>query len=233
MENNEYEFDEHGGHAPINNPDGSQSMPILGCGARGCKAAFFTHQARSSHIKATHPQMSSGASQEMITLARIRPELAEKFGISQEELNSPMNMEEFNRQQHIADVVDYQKKNWHMVSSHPIFKHIHEVNAEANMLGAAMGQNDSEPEEIHEMRDQVNQHMMQWAAGHVLGKSVDEPDTHIRRARSILDQSTWGLPDELADHYSRTFDKIFDRAYSTGYKIQAQKYGQYEKEDYD
>jgi hypothetical protein len=229
MEENRYEFDEHGGHKPIENSNGSTSIPILGCGSPGCKAAFFKPEARTLHIRATHPHMNSGPSEGMIQLARIRPELAKAFGMSDEEVNAPMNVQEFNHQQHIADVVDHQKKNWHLVTSHPIFQNVHAINAEANMLGAAMGQNDYGPEEVREMRDKVNQHLMQWAAGNVLGKSVEEPWRHIQKARSALEEGTWGLPDEQADHYNKTFDEVFDKAHTDEWE----HFGKDKYESYD
>jgi GNAT superfamily N-acetyltransferase len=48
----QYEFDEHGGHKPYKNPEGSTSIPGLGCSH--CQAAFYTNEGLSTHMDDRH-----------------------------------------------------------------------------------------------------------------------------------------------------------------------------------
>jgi hypothetical protein len=81
----EYEYDEWGGHKNITSDDGYEEAPGLGCPEKSCKAGFFTMDARTAHIQTMHPEHSAAPTNDMISLAQLRPELAPNMGLHSED----------------------------------------------------------------------------------------------------------------------------------------------------
>lgn len=74
-------YDEHGGELPHIDDRGRTSIPGLGCASPGCRAGFYSVEARTAHIKTLHPGVYSGPSEDMVGIANIRPELAPSLGV--------------------------------------------------------------------------------------------------------------------------------------------------------
>jgi len=80
----EYEYDEWGGHKDIKHPDkGYTSFPMLGCGH--CQAAFFKVDSRTAHIQTMHPGKSAAPTTDMLHFAQYVPSFAKELGLHSEE----------------------------------------------------------------------------------------------------------------------------------------------------
>jgi hypothetical protein len=199
----EYEFDEFGGHKPIDKGNGRTSMPMFAC-AGGCPARFFTNDARVAHIKTMHPTANSGPTEEMIQLARIRPELAESFGIDKDQLHQPMNVREFEEQNRISDVLAHQNKHYDKITSHPSWRHFQVLMSDVRMLHAAGMANSSREytkNRLDEHMDEINTHGTQFVAGVAMGKSVHSPEWHLRQMDDSLDSMLDYVPEEQYKHH--------------------------------
>jgi hypothetical protein len=219
MSEENYEFDEYGGHKSIEKTDAdgkkSYGIPMLGCGT--CPASFFKMDARKAHIETMHPTENSGPSEDMIRMARVNPQVGEALGISQEEARAPINVEEFQQHQRISDVVAHQSANTDRVNNHPIMRPFEETMSHVRMMEAAALSNSSQQyhEDIRDHTRMVHEHLLQYAHAAAGNGSVLKPNQHLNTAHDHMD--------ELAD-YTGNYDyhdgensehiaKIVDAAY--------------------
>lgn len=181
-----YEFDEWGGHKRIPLPNGGERVPMFGC-AGGCPARFFTNDARMAHIQTMHPGVHSGPTEDMIQLARIRPELAESFGIRQEDLYKPSNMRELMEEDRIKKVLDRQSTSGGY-SHHPVYGPIVAAKSHARMLEAkALGVvNERGAQEVRDMTHRIHAHLDQAGHGYATGISIDDPDEHLMKSHRLM-----------------------------------------------
>lgn len=222
----EYEFDENGGHKPIDKGNGRKSIPTLGCGK--CEAAFFNADAREKHLREKHPFNNYGAHWEAIQLARIRPDVPEfgKMlglwrGTAEEGLegwkeeDSPINVPEFlereGRKDRLSEISDRKDE----IQSHPAYKYVQELKSHLNQMVAVARQSttsDRENEDIANSRDDAEYHINNLAAYHTIGKSVDEERSHAAWLENHVNNIAAYYDDEdLAEsHENHVYDLLND-----------------------
>ena len=227
MAEQQYEHDEWGGHKEIKgsriNEDGIKvnftKLRMFGC-AGGCPASFYTNDARVAHIKAMHPGVHSGPTEDMIQLARIQPDLAESFGIDRDQLYEPMNVEEFKEQDRIQGIMNFHEKNAHKISSHPAWVHYQGLMSSARMLEATQRANatrDWEFENLDTSMERIHAHAHQFVAGLATGQSVRDPRTHAHELSDELDNVLNGLPKEQYQYHDREITKHFNKMFDAGF----------------
>jgi hypothetical protein len=207
-----YEYDEWGGHKPQVDENGNGEYPGLGCISPGCKAGFFTPQARTAHIATMHPTENSGPSPEMIFLARIRPEIAPKMGMTPEEAQAPMNVHEMEEEARANKVMSEQNMQMGEIHSHPLHQMSMDMLSDVRMAGAEARQNTqrvTQDQEIKDDEDAVNHHVRQFVAGFAINKSIYAPHTHMQNAEYHISQILRHLPnDRFDDHENRIYHHI-------------------------
>ena len=221
MADREYEFDENGGHKPINHGDGSWSEPMLDCGF--CNAGFFNADAKQKHIKQKHPFQNYGAGFREIQLAPIRPEMSKMLGLWEgkpeedlggwSEAHAPMNVSEFLETERRKDVIDSQETNRDKIDSHPITKHIHALRSDLNLLEAEARANSGseEDDEIRESRNNAEHELRQAHAGIAIGQSIDEPGHHLGRALEHGEDMAYYLPEDRQEHWQNRLAEHHER----------------------
>jgi hypothetical protein len=185
MEN--FEMDEWGGEKAK-----PGFMNGFGCVSPGCKATFTRADRRKAHIEMLHPHENSGPSSDMVQMARIRPELAEAMGMTQEEVHAPQNVRELewqqNRQARIEEVSRKQDENENELKIHPVYRPLVAALSHISTLRArALA---TEPEYRHdnvrEVSDLAHVHLTQFAHGVSHGASVDDPMHHLEEGMSHM-----------------------------------------------
>lgn len=178
MEN--FEMDEWGGEKAK-----PGFMNGFGCVSPGCKATFTRADRRKAHIEMMHPHENSGPSPDMVQMARIRPELAEAMGMTQEEVHAPQNVHELEwqqeRQARIEHVSRKQAEGENELKVHPVYRPLVAALSHISTLRArALA---TEPEYRHEAvrqtADLAHVHLTQFAHGVSHGSSVDDPMHHL------------------------------------------------------
>lgn len=217
--NKEYEFDEFGGHKE-RKEGGTTYLRGFGC-AGGCPAMFYTNEARVAHIKTMHPGVSSGPTPDMIHLARIRPELAKSFGIDHDQLWAPMNVQEFQEEERMKDVMHFHEKNRDKITSHPAWRHFQDLMSNVRMLHAAgMANSSSErtKNNLDEEMDHIRNHGEQFVAGIATGKSVYGPDRHMQIVDDSLDTMLNYVPEEQYAHHDKQVSNSLNKMYFAQWK---------------
>lgn len=195
MSEENYEFDENGGHKPIRRVDENGKItariPMLGCGT--CEAAFYNAPAREKHLREKHPFKNYGAHPEAIMMARMRPELAEGLGLwgpdsgggghleGWSETYAPMNVKEFMEQQKQADAYHEIEDRKGEIESHPVHRYVNEGLSQISLIHAIARQNaktDSETQDLDQSREAAEFHLKNLGAYHSIGVSMNGDMKH-------------------------------------------------------